>query len=61
VIPIYDVTPRSEVQPTALKALTPRLVVDGFSVVRDYEPQIEITWEEAIECLTPRRRGWIGD
>lgn len=31
--------------------MTPRRVVEGFSVVRDYEPQVDITWEEAVECL----------
>lgn len=57
-IPTYDVAPRIQVQPTALKVLTPRRVVEGFSVVRDYEPQVDITWEEAADCLDAEAK-WL--
>lgn len=58
VIPTYDVVPRIQVQPAALKVLTPRRVLEGFSVVRDYEPQLDITWEEAVECLDAEAK-WL--
>ncbi len=57
-IPTYDVAPRIQVQPDALKVLTPWQVVEGFSVVRDYEPQIDITWDEAVECLDAEAK-WL--
>jgi hypothetical protein len=57
-IPTYDTTPRIQVQLSTLKVLTPRRVVEGFSVVRDYEPQVDITWEEAIECLDAETK-WL--
>jgi hypothetical protein len=58
VIPTYDVAPRIQVQPAALKVLTPRRVIEGFSVVRDYEPQVDATWEEAVECLDAEAK-WL--
>lgn len=59
VIPTYDVTPRIRLEPMALRVLTPQRVTEGFSLVRDYEPQIDITWDEADECLTAEAR-WLG-
>ncbi|GLY54985.1 hypothetical protein [Lentzea sp. NBRC 102530] len=57
-IPTYDAAPRIQVQSAVLKVLTPRRVVEGFSVVRDYEPQVDITWEEAVECLDAEAK-WL--
>ncbi|MGY1868214.1 MULTISPECIES: hypothetical protein [Nocardia] len=57
-IPTYDVTPHIRVQPAALRVLTPRRIVEGFAVVRDYEPQVDITWGEAVECLDAEAR-WL--
>lgn len=57
-IPTYDAAPRIKVQPAALKVLTPQRVVEGFSVVRDYEPHVDITWEEAVECLDAEAK-WL--
>ncbi|MBC6451304.1 hypothetical protein [Actinokineospora xionganensis] len=57
-IPTYDVVPRIQVLPAALTRMTPRRVVEGFSLVRDYEPQFDITWEEAVECLDAEAK-WL--
>lgn len=58
VIPTYDTTPGIRVQPSALRRLTPRDVVEGFSIVRDYEPMIDVGWDEAEECLLAEAK-WL--
>lgn len=57
-IPVYEVVPEIDVDGTTLKRLTVYGVVYGFSVVRDYEPMIDIGWAEARECVKAETR-WL--
>lgn len=58
VIPVYEVVPEIDVDEAALTSLTAYGVVYGFSVVRDYEPLIDIRWEEARRCVEAEAR-WL--
>jgi hypothetical protein len=58
VLPTYSVEPVIDVDDADLKVLTPYQVVNGFAVVRDYEPLIDIRWDEARECVEAEGR-WL--
>lgn len=57
-IPTYDVVPEIEGDSKLLRVLTARDIVDGFSLVRDYAPLIDITWAEAEDCVAAESR-WL--
>jgi hypothetical protein len=48
--------PRVQGRPFALEVLTPRRAVEGFSGTTN--PQVDITWEEAAECLDAEAK-WL--
>lgn len=57
-IPRYSVTPRIRLRDDSLKILSVRSVVEGFSLVRDYIPAIDISWDEVLDCLEAESR-WL--
>ncbi|MCV7067495.1 hypothetical protein H7H51_20645 [Mycolicibacterium farcinogenes] len=58
VIPTYNVVPEIEIDDRVLLRLNARAVIDGFSIVRDYSPLIDITWDEAEDCVAAEDR-WL--
>jgi hypothetical protein len=58
VVPQYDVTPTIEVDYARLKIPTAYKVVNGFAVVRDYEPLIDVEWDDARQCVEAEAR-WL--
>lgn len=50
-IPEYDVTPVIDVGYGRLRVLTAYEVVNGFAVVRDYQPLIDVEWDDARQCV----------
>jgi hypothetical protein len=58
VIPEYDVTPAIDVDYASLRVLTAYQVVEGFAVVRDYQPLIDVGWDDARECVEAEAR-WL--
>ena len=57
-IPECDVTPTIDVDYASLKVLTAYQVVEGFAVVRDYQPLIDVGWDDAGECVEAEAR-WL--
>lgn len=57
-IPQYDVTPKIDVDYTRLRIPTAYEVVNGFAVVRDYEPLIDVDWDGARQCMEAEAR-WL--
>jgi hypothetical protein len=58
VIPRVDVIPTIDVDYAGLKVLTAYQVVNGFAVVRDYRPLIDVGWDDARECVEAEAR-WL--
>jgi hypothetical protein len=58
VIPHYDVTPTIDVDYARLRIPTAYKVVNGFAVVRDYEPLIDVEWDDARQCVEAEVR-WL--
>lgn len=58
VIPQYDVTPTIDIDYTRLRIPTAYKVVNGFAVVRDYEPLIDVEWDDARQCVEAEAR-WL--
>jgi len=58
VIPECDVTPTIDVDYASLRVLTAYQVVEGFAVVRDYQPLIDVGWDDARECVEAEAR-WL--
>lgn len=56
--PSYDVNPRINTRANSHRGLTAEDIVEGFSLVRDYEPQVHVTWDEAAETLEAEAR-WL--
>lgn len=57
-IPEYDVTPTIDVDYASLRIVTAYQVVEGFAVVRDYQPLIDVGWDDARECVDAETR-WL--
>jgi hypothetical protein len=57
VIPECDVTPTIDVDYASLK-VDRYQVVEGFAVVRDYQPLIDVGWDDAGECVEAEAR-WL--
>lgn len=57
-IPTYSVSPRIRVRESSLKALSAEDVVEGFSLVRDYQQVIDISWDEVVDCIEAESR-WL--
>lgn len=57
-IPKYSISPRIRLRDRPLRTLSVKDVVGGFSLVRDYMPVINISWEEVLECLEAESR-WL--
>ena len=57
-IPECDVTPMIDVDYASLRTLTAYQVVEGFAVVRDYQPLIDVGWDDARECAEAEAR-WL--
>jgi hypothetical protein len=55
VIPRFKVDPVIDVDTQNLRALTAYEVVEGFSVVHDYQPLIQLTWDDAEVCLAAEK------
>lgn len=51
-------TPTIDVDYAGLKVLTAYQVVNGFAVVRDYQPLIDVGWDDARECVEAEAR-WL--
>ncbi len=58
VIPQYDVTPTIDVDYARLRIPTAYKVVNSFAVVRDYEPLIDVEWDDARQCVEAEAR-WL--
>lgn len=58
VIPTCDVTPAIDVDYASLRVPTAYQVVNGFAVVRDYQPLIDVEWDDARECVEAEAR-WL--
>jgi hypothetical protein len=58
VIPECDVIPTIDVDYASLRILTAYQVVEGFAVVRDYQPLIDVEWDDARECVEAEAR-WL--
>ena len=57
-IPKCGVTPTIDVDYASLRVLTAYQVVSGFAVVRDYQPLIDVGWDDARECVEAEAR-WL--
>ena len=57
-IPRCDVTPAIDIDYASLRVLTAYQVVEGFAVVRDYQPLIGVGWDDARECVEAEAR-WL--
>ncbi len=58
VLPTHGVEPVIDVDEADLKVLTSHQGVDGFAAIQGYEPLIDISWDEARECVEAESR-WI--
>lgn len=57
-IPKCDVTPTIDVNYARLKVPTAYQVINGFTAVRDYQPLIDVEWDDARECMEAEAR-WL--
>lgn len=57
-VPSYDCLPVIDVDEKTLRRLTAYEVIFGMSVVRDYRPLIDVTWDEAQESAEAESR-WL--
>lgn len=58
VIPKCDMTPAIDVDYASMRVPTAYQVVNGFAVVRDYQPLIDVEWDDARECVEAEAR-WL--
>lgn len=58
-VPEYEVTTTIEVDYASLRVPPPYGVINGFGMNRGYEALVDVTWDEAQECIEAEAR-WLG-
>jgi hypothetical protein len=58
VVPEHEVTPVIDVDYATLEVPTAYQVVEGFAMVRDYQPLTAVSWDDARECVEAEAR-WL--
>jgi leader peptidase (prepilin peptidase)/N-methyltransferase len=58
VVPEHEVTPVIGIDYATLGVPTAYQVVEGFAMVRDYQPLVGVSWDDARECVEAEAR-WL--